>query len=130
EQAMHDWQLHWDEFNRTAAEPSQTAQVERARIQHLEQQIAQLQQRLKRIEDEKAMLAGGNLEEEIALLREQVAESELTRAGLEEQLAAVREQIAAQREATTQASAELDGLRTRLQHQRGRRASLETLQQA
>ncbi|MCK9530305.1 MAG: chromosome segregation protein SMC [Gammaproteobacteria bacterium] len=130
EQAMHDWQVRWDEFNRNAAEPSQTAQVERARIQHLEQQITQLQQRLKRIDDEKSALAHGSLEDELALLREQAAESELTRAGLEEQLAAAREQIATQREATTQTSSELDTLRTRLQHQRGRRASLEALQQA
>ncbi len=130
EQAMHDWQLHWDEFNRSAAEPSQTAQVERARIQHLEQQIIQLQQRLKRIEEEKAALAHGSLEDDITLLREQAAEADLTRAGLEEQLATVREQIAAQREAANQASAELDELRTRLQNQRGRRASLEALQQA
>jgi chromosome segregation protein len=130
EQAMHEWQLAWEEFNRTAAEPSQTAQVERARLQHLEQQINQYKQRISRIDEEKAALTRGIQEDEIALLREQIAEGELMRAELDERLAAAREQINGQREANNRYSADADRLRHQLQQQAGRRASLEALQQA
>ncbi len=130
EQAMQEWQATWDSFNQKANEPSQTAQVERARIQHLEQQVGQLQQRLKRIEEEQQNLSGGNLDEELEMLREQVAEGELHAAGFQERLSGCIEQINRQREQNHQDSQELDQLRTRLQSQRGRHASLEALQQA
>ena len=130
EQAMQEWQATWDRFNQEANEPSQTAQVERARIQHLEQQVGQLQQRLGRIEEEQSNLSGGNLDEELEMLREQVAEGELRSAGFQERLSGCIEQINRQREQNHQDNQELDQLRTRLQSQRGRHASLEALQQA
>jgi len=130
EQAMQEWQSTWERFNQEATEPSQSAQVERARIQHLEQQVGQLQQRLGRIEDEQGNLSGANLDEELEMLREQLAEGELQGAGLQERLSGCLEQIGKQREQNHQDNQELDQLRTRLQSQRGRHASLEALQQA
>jgi chromosome segregation protein len=130
EQAMQEWQSNWESFNQDANEPSQTAQVERARIQHLEQQVGQLQQRLGRIEEEQGNLSVGNLDGELEMLREQLAESELHSAGFQERLGGCIEQINRQREQSHQESQELDQLRTRLQSQRGRHASLEALQQA
>ncbi len=130
DEAMHAWQASWEEFNRTAAEPSQTAQVERARIEHLEQQAGRHRQRLTRLEEETRALHTESLEAEIAGLQEELAEAELKSGALQEQLATCRENIEIQREANSGDSAELDRLRTRLQHQRGRHASLEALQQA
>lgn len=131
EEAMHEWQNQWEDFNHRAAEPSQTAQVERARIQQLEHQGAQLQQRLARLEEERSNLVGGNsLQEEIALIQEQSAEAELRSAELKEGVSALLTQIAEQREANNRDVQELDQLRTRLQGLRGRHASLEALQQA
>ncbi len=130
EQTMQEWQATWDSFNQEANEPTQTAQVERARIQHLEQQVGQLQQRLGRIEEEQGNLSGGNLDEELEMLREQIAEGELRSAGSQERLSGCIEQINRQREQNHQDSKALDQLRTRLQSQRGRHASLEALQQA
>jgi len=130
EQAMQEWQANWDTFNQQANEPSQTAQVERTRIQHLEQQVGQLQQRLGRIEEEQSNLSVGNLDEELEMLHEQVAEGELRSAGFQERLSGCIEQISRQREQNHQDSQELDQLRTRLQNQRGRHASLQALQQA
>ncbi len=130
EEAMQDWQGRWESFNQSAAEPSQTAQVERARIQHLEQQVDQLKQRLTRIDEEKANLSVERLEEEIALLKEQIAEEELHAAALQERNNAAAFQISEQREKNQQQLNELDQVRTQLQRQRGRHASLEALQQA
>ena len=130
EQAMQDWQHTWDSFNQEAHTPSQTAQVERARIQHQEQQLAQLQQRLRRLEEERLNLNTVGLEEELAILREQLAESELNEAGLQEQVDGCVATITQQREQIHQDSQQLDQLRSQLQAQRGRHASLEALQQA
>ena len=130
EQSMQEWQQTWDHFNQEAHAPAQTAQVERARIQHQEQQIVQQQQRLRRLDDEQTHLATDHLDQELAMLREQLAESELHEAGLQEALDGCVTQISAQREQHNQDSQGLDQIRSQLQAQRGRHASLEALQQA
>ncbi len=130
EQQMHDWQSQWDTFNREANEPAQTSQVERTRIQQLEQQDGQLQQRLKRIEDEQQILTGGNLDEEIELLAERKAEGELKAEMLQEKLSDAIGRINEQREQNHQDSRSLDEIRGELQSKKGRHASLEALQQA
>ncbi len=130
EQQMQEWQSQWDSFNHDANIPAQTSQVERSRIQQLEQQDAQLQQRLKRIEDEQGILTGGNLDEEIALLSERKAEGELKAEMLQEKLGGVIARINEQRDQNHQNSRSLDELRGELQSQKGRHASLEALQQA
>ncbi|MCW8972049.1 MAG: chromosome segregation protein SMC, partial [Gammaproteobacteria bacterium] len=130
EQGMQTWQTTWEQFNQEANEPSQSAQVEKARIQHLERQVEQLNNRLQRIDEEQANLSGGNLDEELEMLREQLAEGELRSAGFQERLNGCLEQISKQREQNHGDSQELDALRTKLQSARGRHASLEALQQA
>ena len=52
EEGMSGWQNQWDEFNRTSSEHIRSAEVEKTKIQHLEQNIGQLNQRMKRMEDE------------------------------------------------------------------------------
>ena len=130
EQQMHEWQSQWDTFNHEANEPAQTSQVERARIQQLEQQDGQLQQRLKRLEDEQQILTGGNLDEEIALLNERKAEGELKAEMLQEKLSGAINRINEQREQNHQDTRTLDEIRGELQSKKGRHASLEALQQA
>lgn len=130
EQAMQEWQAQWEDFNQRAAEPSQTAQVERTRLQQLERQKGQQQQRLSRMEDEKQALSPGNLEQEINELQQRLADVDKTRGELEQQLQGHQGKIGQQREQNNQDSTELDQLRTKLQNSRGRHASLEALQQA
>ncbi len=130
EEGMHTWQGQWDEFNHQAAESSQTAQVERARLQHLEQQANQQRQRLQRLDEEQKMLSTDTLEGEVTLLREQQAEEEMQTAGLQEQVSGCLNRIGTQREQNNETSAALDRLRAELHSRRGRHASLEALQQA
>ncbi len=82
EQALHSWQMEWENFNRQAAEPAQTAQVERTRINHLEQQDQHLQQRIERNVVELKRLDDPRLQEEIDELeaREEVYQEELSQA--------------------------------------------------
>jgi chromosome segregation protein len=130
EQQMQEWQAQWENFNQEANAPAQASQVERARIQQLEQQDGQLQQRLKRLEEEQGNLSAGNLDEEIELLSERKAEGEMKAEMLQEQLATAIARINEQREQNHQDNRSLDEVRGELQSKRGRHASLEALQQA
>ena len=130
EQAMQTWQSEWDAFNQQAAEPAQTAQVERTRINHLEQQGSNLERRLQKLDEELARLNDAQLLSEISELEsdERLRKAEADQ--LHEQLAESIEQINQQREHNNRISAELDQSRADLQSKRGRLASLEALQQA
>src|SRR5690606_25041230 len=129
EQAMQEWQQQWDDFNQSAATPRQQAEVQQSRIQHLEQALRRFQERVARLEQEKAS-RGGEDGDDIELLNEQLAELELQ---VEEKQHAIDEllgSIEQQRESIQRDTNELDRLRGELQGKRGRRASLEALQQA
>lgn len=130
EQAMQAWQQAWDEHNQRAAEPSQTAQVERTRMEQLEKNVEHLRQRLQKIEEEKRKLVGDDLEIQLEQLREQSETAEMKKAELQERVAEVIEKIRSAREQSTQFNRDEDELRRQLHDTRGRLTSLEALQQA
>lgn len=130
EEAMHNWQQQWDEFNQHAAEPRQQAEVEQSRIQHVEQVLQRLQERTRQLETEKSGLSAGPADAEAQRMGEQLAEIELTMAGHEQRSETLVETLAATRDNRTHLSTELNQVRSGLQQMRGRRASLEALQQA
>tara|TARA_R110002072_G_scaffold33473_3_gene101301 strand:- start:29356 stop:32853 length:3498 start_codon:yes stop_codon:yes gene_type:complete len=130
EEAMHDWQHQWDEFNQHAAEPRQQAEVQQSRIQHLEQVLQRLQGRTRQLEEEKQGLAQGPADTEAEELGEQQAEIELTMAEHERRAESLVETLASTRDKRTELSTELNQVRSALQQMRGRSASLEALQQA
>ncbi len=128
--AMHAWQTEWDRFNQEAAEPAQSAQVERTRINHLEQQDNDLRQRLQRLEEEYERLGDHGLEAQLAELEAREAEQAGQGELLQEELDRLRAEIDATREANRALGGEIDEQRAGLQADRGRQASLEALQQA
>ncbi len=130
EEAMHEWQHQWDEFNQHAAEPRQQAEVQQSRIQHLEQVLQRLQARTRQLEQEKQGLETGPVDTEADELGEQLAEIELTMAEHERDSESLVEKVASNRDARTRLSADLNQVRSSLQQMRGRSASLEALQQA
>lgn len=130
ESAMQQWQQSWDDFNSRANEPSQTAQVERARIQQIEQQTIQLEQRIERIKQEMGNLNTANLSEELSSIELTLGESEAQQEAQAESLEQMTMTLQTQREANRSGVQQLDQLRTELQNSRGRFASLEALQQA
>ena len=131
EDDMNLWQGQWDEFNQRAAAPRQKAEVEQSRIQHLEQVLRRLGERIERLDTERRELLGtGPDEAELALQDEQLAEMELTAAERQEQLDGVTARIDQTRKAHQAGGVELGGVRERIQALRGRQASLEALQQA
>ena len=130
EQAMHQWQEEWERFNQEATEPAQTAQVERTRINHLEQQQENLVRRRQRFAEELERLNDPRLDDEIRELEDREAAQEDELGALQGRLDGVLHRIAEAREVGVRQAEELDGKRAELQSARGRRASLETLQQA
>ena len=130
EASLETWETEWDDLNRRAAEPAQQAQVERARINHLEQRLGQDRQRLARVEDEIARLDTAELESEIEIRheRERVLDEQL--ASLDEERERVGAAFVGQEKALRLASEELNRARSDLQAAGGRRASLVALQEA
>ena len=130
EQAMQEWQQQWDEFNQRAAAPRQQAEVQQSRIQHIEQALRRFQERIAKLEQEKQGLGAADGDDEIELLNEQLAEIELQVEEKQHAVDTTLAKIEEQRDAIQRDGAELDRLRSDLQSKRGRRASLEALQQA
>jgi chromosome segregation protein len=130
EDAMHDWQQRWDEFNQHAAEPRQQAEVEQSRIRHLEQVLQRVQGRIRQLEEEKTGLEPGPDEGASDALGEQLAQLELAMAEHEGRSDALVGQVSATRDRNSSLAGELNTLRSSLQQLRGRQASLEALQQA
>ena len=130
EAAMQQWQNEWEQFNHQAAEPAQTAQVERTRINHLDEQGNQVQRRIERFNEELKLLNDSELAESIRELEAQEQSQAEQVAELQERLSLTTDRIAETRQNNQQAGSELDETRAELQTSRGRYASLEALQQA
>ncbi len=130
EVALKAWEAQWDDFNREAAGPTQQSQVERARINHLEQRLGRDQARLARLEEELSRLDTSELAVQLQDLESREAglmvEFDVFAADRERIAVALGEQEAARRDLTQR----LDSARTQLQAARGRQASLTALQEA
>lgn len=130
EQAMQTWQNEWERFNHQAAEPAQTAQVERTRINHLDEKGNHTQKRLERFMEERERLNDQQLLDSIQVLELQEQEREEQSRLMQESLSDAAARITAIRQENLQAGQLLDEARAALQTARGRYASLEALQQA
>ncbi len=130
EEAMQHWQNEWDTFNQRAAEPRQQAQVEQSRINHLEQAVQRLHERIARLKTESESLSAGPVEEEIDTLQHKADETDAQQAQLQSDLTELLASLASQRDSNHQLSKQLNEQRQALQQLRGRHASLEALQQA
>ncbi len=130
EQAMEAWQGEWESFNHGAAEPAQLAQVERTRINHLEQQINNLQRRKDKLTGELDQLDHAPLQTELEELEGREGELLELHTDAQDRLEEVNARILALRGDRSELVLELDGVKEGLQTARGRQASLEALQQA
>jgi chromosome segregation protein len=130
EEDMQAWQLQWDEFNQHAAEPRQQAEVQQSRIQHLEQALQRIQQRIASFEQEKQGLSADPSDHSCDDLGEKIAELELVMSAEQGRGAQLLDQVNSARERRNHLSTDLDLARGELQAMRGRNASLEALQQA
>ncbi len=130
ELALSDWQSRWEQFTQRSNEPVQIAQVELSRMDQLEINLDEIRNRLQRSTDEQSSLDTDKLKQETQVLIEQ----EITAKAQEERLQIIlqqsRENVQRVRDTQQDISAQLDEARGQVQSLRGRKASLEALQQA
>ncbi|MDO3382484.1 chromosome segregation protein SMC [Gilvimarinus algae] len=131
EELMQRWQSDWDAFNQRAAEPRQRAEVQQSRIQHLEQVQQRLLARVEKLTEEKKSLGEDAADDDqVELLREELAELDVKMETCREASETQSERLESIRQDGREAADELDRQRSQLQSMRGRHASLEALQQA
>jgi chromosome segregation protein len=130
EQALSQWQHAWDAHSQSVSHSQRETQVERARIEQLENQQRRFLQQQERQETERAALAQLQPAVSLEALAEQAAASrdagQKAATELQELLAALSETRERERE-TTQA---LNTLRAKWQQALGAQVSTEALQQA
>lgn len=129
EEAMQDWQTRWDEFNQLTAKTSQTAQVEKTRIQHLEQRADFLQKREEQLQQDQQRFNFAELTKEVEGYTQQSYELAEKIEFQTEQLMEARQEITTLQAAQHDSAKNLDHLRSELQRLCGQQASLEALQQ-
>jgi chromosome segregation protein len=129
EQAMQAWQADWDAFNRRQAEHSQSAQVERTRLDHLDRHLQHLDDRLQRMDEEHQTLGSQPVEAEIEQLAQQSEAQETTVTDLQVRLDEAVRRIIDIRAGLEQQEQEVTALQSVHHDTRGQLASLETLQQ-
>ncbi|HYM34849.1 MAG TPA: AAA family ATPase, partial [Steroidobacteraceae bacterium] len=130
EEAMQEWQEAWDEFNRGARAAGEKTQVERARIEQLENQLRRLDTQRERTLGEIETLAPADIE---ARLAELDAQTQIARANNEAAVARLAEltaRIQQWRDRERELTGEIEQRRRELQEQQGRLLSLQALQQA
>ena len=130
ERQLQDWQQRWEQFNRALGSAGQTTQVEKARIEQLENQLRRHTAQADRLALERDALAAHDSSEQLALLTGQessarTASDELTRA-----LNAALEQVQSLRTEQLSAERRLEAARTERERARAEQTSLEALQKA
>ena len=130
EAAMQAWQSQWDEFSEAATEPAQNAEVQRNKIQHVEEHLQRQQQRLQRLQEELVKQTPEELINQSSELESQLQKDETEIEQAQARLEENQNQITQLRDSVQQLNTQLDESRGQLQDARGRSASLEALQQA
>ena len=130
DEAMQAWQSEWDQFNSGASESSQTAQVEQSRIEQLEQNTQRGLDRIERFTQERETLRDTGLDSDVQLLNEQLSEEQMNFESKEDRLESIRGELDQQRQSNSALNKDLNQLRSTLQSNKGRFASLDALQQA
>ena len=129
EEAMHAWQSDWETWSEEAAEPARMRDAEAARIQHLVQTVAQLQERGERLRAEQQNLPGEELERSTLEHRAELERAERHTLALEHAITARQEELQRARQGERESSDTLHAARERQQALGGRLASLQALQQ-
>tara|TARA_B100002003_G_C14149889_1_gene553009 strand:- start:456 stop:3968 length:3513 start_codon:yes stop_codon:yes gene_type:complete len=130
ELAMQDWQQRWDEFNKSAEEPRQTAEVEQTRIQQLEAIVERGVERKQSLEQEQSAIKASPEDKESTVISKKIMKIEQSINVLKEENTNLNKTVDSNRNSLQECSDKLDKVRSELQTCKGRHASLEALQQA
>ena len=130
EQALQDWQQRWEQFNRSLGSADQTTQVERARIEQLENQLRRLTAQGDRLALERDALAAQESNEQLAALSEQEFVARSASEELAKALSVAVEQVQSLRTEQFAAEKRLEAARGEREKARAELTSLEAVQKA
>ncbi|MDA8347609.1 MAG: chromosome segregation protein SMC, partial [Pseudomonadota bacterium] len=124
------WQERWEQLNHALGAADRTAQVERARIEQLDNQVRRLAAQSERLALEREALEAQQSTEQLALLEAQESEAREATEGLAERLSGTLERVQAARGAQLQAEQALQRSREARERSREECTSLEAVQKA
>ena len=130
EEELQDWQRRWEEFNRALGSADQTTQVERARIEQLENQLRRLTAQTDRLSLERDSLTAQEFNEHLSSLGQQEAQARTASEELSRALSAALERVHSFRSEQLQLEKRLEAARGERERARGELTSLEALQKA
>jgi len=130
ERQLQDWQQRWEQFNRALGSANQTTQVERARIEQLENQLRRHAAQADRLALERDALAAQDSSEQLSLLTEQEAEARIAADELNRSLKVALEQVQSLRAEQLSAEKRLEAARAEREKARAEQTSLEAVQKA
>jgi chromosome segregation protein len=130
EQELTRWRESWAQFSHELNETHRIGEVEHARIEHLESQLAQLGQRREILESERSDILLERLEDKLADQLSTEASLAQREQELNHKLQQVIQGLDNHRRQDNELGVELDGLRGQLDAARARLEALQTLQHA
>ncbi|MDQ3617958.1 MAG: chromosome segregation protein SMC [Pseudomonadota bacterium] len=130
ETRLNDWQQRWDEHSRAQSEAMRAADVERTRIEHLDQQSLDADRRRELLGSERTGLDLTALADAFGTLQEQHETRKMSLDGLSDELETRKAGVGELQEQQRATQSELAEVRKQAQAARGRLSSLETLQHA
>ncbi len=128
-QKMQGWRQQWEDFLAENARYNEINQVQRVKLNQLQNQNQQLQIRLDKLQSEQVVLAETALQSEIAELEVQVEEMEERRLTLSSELEQQNVLMGEQRQQIKMALDQLHQYRSDMHSVQGKITSLEMLQQ-
>ncbi|PVZ66672.1 chromosome segregation protein SMC [Pelagibaculum spongiae] len=130
EQALEEWQQKWDHFQQNSSDSTSKAEVEKAKLQHLEDGLEKSLQRIERLKQERGLIDDQSMEIELESILEQqmMVEEQLSELDIQrEELTEKRQQL---QQDVRELEQQLSEAQNHLQQQKGRETSLKVLQQA
>ena len=130
EAKLSEWQQAWNSFQTRLAEPAQQAQVERARMEQLENQLQQISSRLLKLNTDKGIFNTESHTEELSKQQSLLSETKQKSTTVQSDFDKCKQDLQAQIETNRQAQQQLQDNRSELQSLSGKLSSLEVLQRA
>lgn len=137
EQSLHleesqyqEWQQEWEAFNKSMAETSKQVDVEQTRISQIEQVLGNLSERENKLMAEQQGQEQHQHQQSLLSLNDEIQTLTAHKQSLTDKLTQQQQSLLAARETSRELDLQLDQSRSQYQECRGRRASLQALQQA
>ena len=127
---MKSCQLHWDDFIKNSSGPAQQVEIQQSRIDHLEQLVSRLDEKIVNLSPESEDLAKRSFEDDLADLKLRIPEIDLLIIEKESSLKNSTDQIDKLRQDCSSLDSSLNEKRTHLQSLLGKKSSLESLERS